>query len=94
MLFLTQSCLRQDQQNCAATSSRYYEATHNGLDAMVRRFVAEATLLSRDSLADVGPGSSRCAAHRPCLPARLPVTEPPIHWAAPPHQEPATRCAC
>ena len=59
VLFLTQACLRQDQQSCAASSSRFYEATHNGLDAMVRRFMAELRLLARDSLSDVGPGSRR-----------------------------------
>jgi hypothetical protein len=64
VLFLTQSCLRQDQAQCAADSSRYYEATHNGLDAMVRRFVSEASLLARDSLADAAPNSSRSEGRR------------------------------
>ena len=68
VLFLTQSCLREEQGTCFNGSSRFYEATHNGLDAMVRRYMQEAALLAQDDLADVAPVSSRCAQGQPlCL---------------------------
>ncbi len=53
-----QECLRETG-SCFSKSSQYYEITHAGLDAMVRRTVQEASLLAVDRLADIGPGSSR-----------------------------------
>lgn len=46
-------CYRLDQEQCFPEEHRFYEAAHNGLDTMMRRFIREARLLSKDDAADI-----------------------------------------
>ena len=51
MLLCQQSteCFRKDPATCLSPGHPYYEATHNGLDSMLRRVINELTLLSKGS---------------------------------------------
>lgn len=46
IFFLTTGCLRADQSKCYPESSTYYHITHQGLDAMVYRFIDEMTVFA------------------------------------------------
>eukprot|EP00983_Pelagomonas_calceolata_P025165 791441-Pelagomonas_calceolata.AAC.3 len=53
------TCHRNDQGQCFSEEHRYYEATHNGLDAMMRRFIRELKLLAADDIQDLNFTSER-----------------------------------
>ncbi|GFR49215.1 hypothetical protein Agub_g11131, partial [Astrephomene gubernaculifera] len=57
--FRTKRCFQYDQSGCLQPGDTYYEVTHNGLDAMVRRMLLEMTLLSQDEDEDVTYNSTR-----------------------------------
>eukprot|EP00198_Chlamydomonas_reinhardtii_P005487 XP_001694823.1 predicted protein [Chlamydomonas reinhardtii] len=57
--FRSKRCFRFDQEACLKPGDQYYEVTHNGLDVMVRRMLAEMRLLSEDADADVAYTSTR-----------------------------------
>ncbi|GLI70439.1 hypothetical protein VaNZ11_015349 [Volvox africanus] len=57
--FRTKRCFRYNQSLCAQPGSPYYEVTHNGLDAMVRRMITEMELLISDDDQDVKYNGSR-----------------------------------
>ncbi|KAG2423934.1 hypothetical protein HXX76_014875 [Chlamydomonas incerta] len=57
--FRSKRCFRFDQATCLEPGDPYYEVTHNGLDVMVRRMLAEMRLLSQDDDADVAYSSTR-----------------------------------
>ncbi|GLC38781.1 hypothetical protein PLESTM_000775200 [Pleodorina starrii] len=61
VFFRQKICFRYDQRTCFQPGDEYYEITHNGLDAMVRRMVYEMRLLSLDDDKDVVYNSSRYA---------------------------------
>lgn len=48
MFFTDTRCFRSDQSSCALPNSTWYEATHRGLDIMMRRVIADMTLLSQE----------------------------------------------
>ncbi|KXZ45581.1 hypothetical protein GPECTOR_53g167 [Gonium pectorale] len=50
--FKEERCFRWDQSHCYTPDSPYYEVTHHGLDAMMRRIMAEMALLVADDDAD------------------------------------------
>lgn len=56
-MFETTECFRSDQSTCLDSSSPYYQATRHGLDVMVGRLAAEATLMSLSNTSIVGPNS-------------------------------------
>jgi hypothetical protein len=41
LFFTTKACLRPDQSTCFNPDSPYYVITHQGLDAMITRFIDE-----------------------------------------------------
>uniref|UniRef100_A0A7R9VSG4 PAS domain-containing protein n=1 Tax=Chlamydomonas euryale TaxID=1486919 RepID=A0A7R9VSG4_9CHLO len=49
VFFETVKCLRTDLSTCYDEASEWYEATHHGLDTMMRRVLDEAYLLLRDN---------------------------------------------
>ncbi|KAF5832008.1 hypothetical protein DUNSADRAFT_12249 [Dunaliella salina] len=53
LFFRDKGCHREDQGQCFSEEHRYYEATHNGLDAMMRRFIRELKLLAADDVQDL-----------------------------------------
>ncbi|KAG2497227.1 hypothetical protein HYH03_004816 [Edaphochlamys debaryana] len=57
--FRAKRCFRYDQNACFEPGHVYYEVTRNGLDVMVRRMLAEMTLLSEDDDADVAYNGTR-----------------------------------
>ncbi|PNW76743.1 hypothetical protein CHLRE_11g469500v5 [Chlamydomonas reinhardtii] len=57
--FRTQRCFRYNQTLCAKPGSPWYEVTHHGLDAMVRRMITEMELLLSDSDEDVRYNGTR-----------------------------------
>ncbi|KAG2443224.1 hypothetical protein HYH02_009297 [Chlamydomonas schloesseri] len=57
--FRAKRCFRYDQSACFKEGHQYYEVTHNGLDVMVRRMMAEMTLLSEDADQDVRYNGTR-----------------------------------
>ncbi|GIL74348.1 hypothetical protein Vretifemale_4277, partial [Volvox reticuliferus] len=57
--FRTKRCFRYNQSLCAQPGSPYYEVTHNGLDAMVRRMITEMELLISDEDQDVKYNGTR-----------------------------------
>ncbi|EFJ48000.1 hypothetical protein VOLCADRAFT_91579 [Volvox carteri f. nagariensis] len=61
LFFQSKGCFRIKQETCFTPGNEYYEITHNGLDAMVRRLVYELRLLSLDDDADVTYNNSRYA---------------------------------
>ncbi|KAG2486663.1 hypothetical protein HYH03_014719 [Edaphochlamys debaryana] len=57
--FKSKECMRYDKNACFQPGSIYYEATHNGLDAMVRRTITELRLLYLDADEDVAYDNPR-----------------------------------
>ncbi|KAG2486668.1 hypothetical protein HYH03_014723 [Edaphochlamys debaryana] len=57
--FKAKQCMRYEQHTCFPEGHLYYEVTHNGLDAMVRRMISEMRLLSLDADEDVSYDSPR-----------------------------------
>ncbi|GIM12312.1 hypothetical protein Vretimale_15676, partial [Volvox reticuliferus] len=57
--FRSKRCFRWDQSLCLPPGHKYYEATHNGLDAMVRRVIQEMKLLSLDEDSDAKYNGTR-----------------------------------
>ncbi|KAG2443202.1 hypothetical protein HYH02_009279 [Chlamydomonas schloesseri] len=57
--FRAKRCFRYEQSACFKEGHQYYEVTHNGLDVMVRRMLAEMTLLSEDADQDVAYNGTR-----------------------------------
>ncbi|KAG2432252.1 hypothetical protein HXX76_009170 [Chlamydomonas incerta] len=57
--FRTQRCFRYNQTLCAKPTSPWYEVTHHGLDAMVRRMITEMELLLSDADEDVRYNGTR-----------------------------------
>nr|ACF39778.1 PAS domain sensory protein FXL1 [Chlamydomonas reinhardtii] len=57
--FRAKRCFRYDQSACFQEGHQYYEVTHNGLDVMVRRMLAEMTLLVEDADEDVAYNGTR-----------------------------------
>ncbi|GIL67639.1 hypothetical protein Vafri_20979 [Volvox africanus] len=57
--FRSKRCFRWDQSLCLPPGHKYYEATHNGLDAMVRRVIQEMQLLSLDEDRDAKYNGTR-----------------------------------
>ncbi|GIL75466.1 hypothetical protein Vretifemale_5250, partial [Volvox reticuliferus] len=51
--FRNKRCFRYDQEECLHTGDEYFEVTHNGLDVMVRRMLAEMNLLVADADEDI-----------------------------------------
>eukprot|EP00983_Pelagomonas_calceolata_P131787 1161810-Pelagomonas_calceolata.AAC.4 len=45
-------CFREEAGQCLNEDHRFYESAHNGLDALMRRFITEAKLLSMDDEQD------------------------------------------
>jgi hypothetical protein len=41
LFFTTKQCLRQDLSTCFTSDNPYYVITHQGLDAMITRFIDE-----------------------------------------------------
>ncbi|KAG2497251.1 hypothetical protein HYH03_004835 [Edaphochlamys debaryana] len=57
--FRAKRCFRYEQESCFPEGHVYYEVSRNGLDVMVRRMLAEMTLLSEDDDADVAYNGTR-----------------------------------
>ncbi|KAG2482503.1 hypothetical protein HYH03_018578 [Edaphochlamys debaryana] len=57
--FKLKECMRYEKQLCLQPGHEYYEATHNGLDAMVRRTITEFRLLYLDADEDVSYNNTR-----------------------------------
>ncbi|KAG2493141.1 hypothetical protein HYH03_008565 [Edaphochlamys debaryana] len=57
--FKLKECMRYDTSTCLQPGHVFYEATHNGLDAMVRRMISEMRLLSLDADQDVAYNGTR-----------------------------------
>ncbi|KXZ46278.1 hypothetical protein GPECTOR_45g148 [Gonium pectorale] len=57
--FREERCFRWDQSQCYTPDSPYYEVTHHGLDVMMRRILAEMSLLAEDADADVAYNGTR-----------------------------------
>ncbi|GLI61938.1 hypothetical protein VaNZ11_004468 [Volvox africanus] len=51
--FRSKRCFQYDQGGCLRPDDEYYEVTHNGLDVMVRRMLAEMNLLVADADEDI-----------------------------------------
>ncbi|GLC73343.1 hypothetical protein PLESTF_001365300 [Pleodorina starrii] len=51
--FRYKKCFQYDKAECLKPGDEYYEVTHNGLDVMVRRMLAEMNLLAADADEDV-----------------------------------------
>jgi hypothetical protein len=53
LFFTSKVCLRTDQSTCFAPDSPYYAITHQGLDAMITRFIDEMNSFAKapDNLA-------------------------------------------
>lgn len=59
LFFKAEGCMRTDGSACATPDSQYYEVTHHGLDVMMRRVLAEMTLLTKDAPADCTYNNTR-----------------------------------
>ncbi|GFR49782.1 hypothetical protein Agub_g11721 [Astrephomene gubernaculifera] len=57
--FRAKGCQRFDKTQCLPVDSPYYEVTHNGLDAMMRRAITELELMTADDPGDLAYDSSR-----------------------------------
>ncbi|GLI66740.1 hypothetical protein VaNZ11_010687 [Volvox africanus] len=57
--FRQERCFRWDQSQCYTPDSPYYEMTHHGLDAMMRRVISELELLVADDDAGANYTGSR-----------------------------------
>ncbi|KAG2441028.1 hypothetical protein HXX76_003881 [Chlamydomonas incerta] len=57
--FRAKRCFRYEQDTCFQPGDQYYEVTHNGLDVMCRRMIAEMHLLTQDADQDVAYNGSR-----------------------------------
>ncbi|KAG2494774.1 hypothetical protein HYH03_007018 [Edaphochlamys debaryana] len=57
--FRLKECMRYDKSTCLQPGHQFYEATHNGLDAMVRRTIMEIRLLYLDADEDVSYDNAR-----------------------------------
>ncbi|KAG2443480.1 hypothetical protein HXX76_001833 [Chlamydomonas incerta] len=57
--FRAKRCFRYDLNACFKEGHQYYEVTHNGLDVMVRRMLAEMNLLAEDDDKDVAYNGTR-----------------------------------
>lgn len=53
LFFSATQCFRKNATTCAPANSTWYEITHRGLDAMMRRILADMTLLSNDNNTDL-----------------------------------------
>jgi len=52
LYFREKMCFREEAGQCLNEDHRFYESAHNGLDALMRRFITEAKLLSMDDEQD------------------------------------------
>ncbi|KAF5830860.1 hypothetical protein DUNSADRAFT_13939 [Dunaliella salina] len=52
LYFREKMCFREEAGQCLGEQHRFFEAAHNGLDALMRRFIMEAKLLSMDDEQD------------------------------------------
>ncbi|KAG2482499.1 hypothetical protein HYH03_018574 [Edaphochlamys debaryana] len=57
--FRLKACMRYEKELCLQPGHEYYEATHNGLDVMVRRTITELRLLYLDADEDVAYNNAR-----------------------------------
>lgn len=55
LLFRTEACLRAAEADCLQEDSALYAVTHAGIDALMRRLLEEADLLSRDNATAISP---------------------------------------
>jgi len=51
--FRDKDCFRWNTSDCLTAGHRFYEVSHNGLDAMLRRAITEMSLLASDDNADI-----------------------------------------
>ncbi|GIL48962.1 hypothetical protein Vafri_5459 [Volvox africanus] len=57
--FRQERCFRWDQSQCYTPDNPYYEVTHHGLDAMLRRIISEMELLAADDDTDATYNGTR-----------------------------------